>query len=178
MSQRNQRGRGFRGLAADGADHVAVGVVRNLDRAVSVPLADDRDVDAGGDLEARGEVPDLVQGDPRRPVAVDELLDAVALERLALDLLAKAPDQRPEDAFAVYERLLPFLPQTGTPPVHPSPDLDGLPDPTLLYRRPNAPLRRLSTATPPPTPVTPIPPAIVPGTRIRGRGSPVRRPSG
>ncbi|MEO3777956.1 serine/threonine-protein kinase [Micromonospora sp. B11E3] len=66
-----------------------------------------------------------------------------AVERLVLELTAKNPERRPADAYDVYERLLPFLPPPGAPPPaggeqHPA----GMPDPTLLYRRPNAPRPR------------------------------------
>ncbi|MCO8307301.1 serine/threonine-protein kinase [Streptomyces sp. RKCA744] len=88
------------------------------------------------------------------------------LEALVLDLLAKAPEQRPADAYAVYERLSPHLPQPGsaadpvvfTDVIH----TDGgspttLPDPTVVYRQPNAPLRRATTPTPSPEPTAPGP---------------------
>ncbi|ACU34916.1 serine/threonine protein kinase [Actinosynnema mirum DSM 43827] len=66
------------------------------------------------------------------------------LELLTLDLLAKSSKHRPANAYEVYERLLAFLPLPGSAP----PSVDdaaipiGAPDPTLLYRRPNAPLQR------------------------------------
>lgn len=65
-----------------------------------------------------------------------------AIERLALELLAKAPEQRPADAYEVYERLLPFLPLPGPNPLPAEAGLAGMPDPTLLYRRPNSPRPR------------------------------------
>ncbi|MEU6265897.1 serine/threonine-protein kinase [Saccharopolyspora shandongensis] len=68
------------------------------------------------------------------------------LERLVLDLLAKIPEQRPADAYAVYERLLPFLPTPGSPPESSSTVPSDGPDPTLMFRRPNAPRRRADTA--------------------------------
>lgn len=37
-----------------------------------------------------------------------------AVEQLVLDLLGKQPEQRPSDALAVHQRLLPFLPQPGS----------------------------------------------------------------
>ncbi|TDB95697.1 serine/threonine-protein kinase [Actinomadura sp. 7K534] len=77
------------------------------------------------------------------------------LEELVLALLAKKPEQRPADAYAVYERLLPFLPSPGSPALPTSPRLGEMPDPTLLYRQPNAPRRRTSRQQPPvPTPPT------------------------
>ncbi len=63
------------------------------------------------------------------------------LDRLVLDLLAKDPEQRPGDAADVYERLLPLLPPPGSA-VGPSDGrLSGVPDPTVIFRRPNPPLR-------------------------------------
>ncbi|MHB9859333.1 serine/threonine-protein kinase [Streptomyces sp. YIM S03343] len=86
------------------------------------------------------------------------------LEALTLDLLAKAPEQRPADAYAVYERLSPHLPQPGSV-ADPVAFTDGgspavVPDPTVVYRQPNAPLRRTTTPAPPPGPSAPVP---VPG---------------
>jgi serine/threonine protein kinase len=89
------------------------------------------------------------------------------LERLVLDLLEKAPEQRPVDA---YERLLPFLPQPGSAPSVADPVPDGIPDPTLLYRRPNSPRRRPEPPAEPPVPANVGPaaqPAAVPPTQVR-----------
>ncbi|MCP2255172.1 Serine/threonine protein kinase [Prauserella aidingensis] len=61
------------------------------------------------------------------------------LDRLVLDLLAKAPTGRPADAAEVYERLLPLLPTLGAAPDAAGAVSDGMPDPTLVFRRPNAP---------------------------------------
>ncbi|MGW6625396.1 protein kinase domain-containing protein [Nocardia sp. NPDC055002] len=78
------------------------------------------------------------------PVPPRELRDDVPLEldSLVLDLLAKTPEQRPADAAEVYERLLPLLPVAGMqqPPV--GGYLSGFPDPTRIFRHPNAPLRQ------------------------------------
>ncbi|MFE2043775.1 protein kinase [Streptomyces sp. NPDC059477] len=86
------------------------------------------------------------------------------LEALTLDLLSKAPEQRPADAYAVYERLSPHLPPPGSaadPLALVGGDAaSGVPDPTLVYRQPNAPLRR--TAAPASSPEPPVP-APVPG---------------
>ncbi|MET7821627.1 serine/threonine-protein kinase [Micromonospora zamorensis] len=65
-----------------------------------------------------------------------------ALEGLVLELTAKVPEQRPPDAYDVYERLLPFLPAPGTQPPTSGDAPSGVPDPTVLYRRPNAPRPR------------------------------------
>ncbi|WP_308340938.1 serine/threonine-protein kinase [Streptomyces sp. JJ36] len=82
-----------------------------------------------------------------------------ALERLTLDLLAKAPEQRPADAYEVYERLLPFLPPPGSEPPAAERAPADAPDPTLLYRRPNAPRPRPGT---PPTAVEPATAGLAP----------------
>jgi tetratricopeptide (TPR) repeat protein len=80
-----------------------------------------------------------------------------ALEQLVLELLAKAPEQRPADAYDVYERLLPFLPLPGSHPPATEQGPIGMPDPTLLYRRPNSPRPRPETP-----PVVPVPTLVVP----------------
>ncbi|MFE6600335.1 protein kinase [Streptomyces albidoflavus] len=75
----------------------------------------------------------------------------VKLERLVLDLLEKNPDDRPTDAHAVHDRLVPHLPSpgSGTAPRGPS----GLADPTLPYRTPLAPKGRPAVrAVPAPPP--------------------------
>ncbi|PPJ22163.1 serine/threonine protein kinase [Nocardia nova] len=77
------------------------------------------------------------------PAAPRELRGEIPaeLDRLVLDLLAKEPEQRPAAAADVYERLLPLLPRTEST-VGPSDGyLPGVPDPTAIFRRPNAPLR-------------------------------------
>ncbi|MFF4419087.1 protein kinase [Streptosporangium sp. NPDC001559] len=61
------------------------------------------------------------------------------LEKLVLELLAKKPEQRPSDAYAAYVSLLPFLPPPGSPAPQGGPQFAGCPDPTQMYRRPNAP---------------------------------------
>ncbi|WP_055481323.1 serine/threonine-protein kinase [Sphaerimonospora mesophila] len=96
------------------------------------------------------------------------------LEKLVLQLLAKKPEQRPGDAYAVYEGLLPFLPPPGATAPQGGPELAGCPDPTHMYRRPNAP-------RPPDVPAsTPSPrPAPRPGatldTRLRAAIADVER---
>lgn len=75
-----------------------------------------------------------------------------AIEELVLELLAKAPEDRPAEAYDVYERLLPFLPLPGSAPPVTVPPFGTVPDPTLVYRRPNAPRRR-----PEPAPMVPAP---------------------
>ncbi|MVO90776.1 protein kinase [Streptomyces sp. p1417] len=79
----------------------------------------------------------------------------VELERLVLDLLEKNPDDRPADAHAVHDRLVPHLPSPGTAPRGPS----GLADPTRPYRAPLAPKSRLGLRTEP-GPARPAPPAL------------------
>ncbi|GLY24437.1 serine/threonine-protein kinase [Micromonospora sp. NBRC 101691] len=92
-----------------------------------------------------------------------------AVERLVLDLTAKRPEQRPDDAYEVYERLLPFLPLPGAAPPATHRPGTGVPDPTLLYRRPNAPRPR--TDPPPGSAAAPAvdsqPPDAVAGTALR-----------
>ncbi|WP_157734711.1 serine/threonine-protein kinase [Actinopolyspora erythraea] len=74
------------------------------------------------------------------------------LERLVLDLLAKNPQQRPEDAREVYRRLLPYLPAPED-----SASVIDSGDPTAPYRHPHAPRssrrRPESTETPGEVPV-------------------------
>ncbi|MEU4477731.1 protein kinase [Micromonospora sp. NPDC023966] len=65
-----------------------------------------------------------------------------SVEQLVLELAAKSPEQRPRDAYDVYERLLPFLPPPGAAPPPAEQLPAGIPDPTLLYRRPNSPRPR------------------------------------
>lgn len=64
-------------------------------------------------------------------------------------LLAKNPDDRPEDAEAVYNALAPFLPEAltaGKAVPEPGPAVPS--DPTLMYRRPNAPRPQTRTSVP------------------------------
>ena len=89
------------------------------------------------------------------------------LEELVLDLLAKTPEQRPADAYAVYERLLPFLPSPSSPPFTTSRRLGAMPDPTLLYRQPNAPRRRTRRPSPVPAPPTVVETPTTPPTQLR-----------
>lgn len=84
------------------------------------------------------------------------------LEALTLELLAKAPEQRPSDAYAVYERLVPHLPLPGAGGGSPAlTDIDqapaGVADPTVVYRQPNAPLRRTAASTHAVEPTPPVP---------------------
>ena len=101
------------------------------------------------------------------------------LERLVLDLLAKAPEQRPSSAGEVFDRLVPFLPGpaggagsgpdsgpglgsgTGTGNPDSRAAAAGMPDPTRPYRQPTAPRRE---------PEQPVPPRVIP--RSAGPGMP------
>lgn len=65
------------------------------------------------------------------------------LEALVLSLLAKAPEDRPTDAYDVYDRLLPFLPLPGTRVPTGAAEPSAVPDPTVLFRRPNPPRLRI-----------------------------------
>ncbi|QKW06219.1 protein kinase [Streptomyces sp. NA04227] len=93
------------------------------------------------------------------------------LEALTLDLLAKAPEQRPADAYAVYERLSPHLPPPGSaadPVTLGEGDTQSVaPDPTVVYRQPNAPLRRTTAPTPAPDPSVPVPLPVRADTVLR-----------
>ncbi|WP_255954745.1 serine/threonine-protein kinase [Streptomyces odontomachi] len=93
------------------------------------------------------------------------------LEALTLDLLAKTPEQRPADAYAVYERLSPHLPPPGSATdavvlSHGGSPAD-VPDPTLVYRQPNAPLRRTTPPAPSPEPASSAPIAVRADTALR-----------
>jgi hypothetical protein len=92
-----------------------------------------------------------------------------ALEALVLDLTAKQPEQRPRDAYEVYDRLLPFLPEAGTRPPAVGLEAAGVPDPTRLYRQPNAPRPRTVTGAPDQAapPSAPSPSAAL-ATELRG----------
>ncbi|MEV6502402.1 serine/threonine-protein kinase [Streptomyces prunicolor] len=93
------------------------------------------------------------------------------LEALTLDLLAKVPEQRPADAYAVYERLSPHLPQPGSAAEPVALTHDGspseVPDPTVVYRQPNAPLRRATVPAPSPEPTAPVPVPARADTELR-----------
>jgi tRNA A-37 threonylcarbamoyl transferase component Bud32 len=94
------------------------------------------------------------------PTPVRELRPDVPaeLEALVLDLLAKVPEERPADAYEVYERLAPHLPVPGATERYPVGDAApaGTPDPTVVYRRPNAPLRPTATALVAPEAAPPV----------------------
>jgi eukaryotic-like serine/threonine-protein kinase len=69
------------------------------------------------------------------------------VERLVLDLLEKAPEERPASAQATFDRLAPLLPVPGESPSGPV----GVPDPTRPYRHPLAPRRATPSPPSPPT---------------------------
>ncbi|AUS78391.1 serine/threonine protein kinase [Actinoalloteichus sp. AHMU CJ021] len=75
------------------------------------------------------------------PVSLREVCANVPadLDCLVLDLLAKSPTERPADAAEVYKRLLPLLPALGSSPDVSGAVPGGMPDPTLMFRLPNAP---------------------------------------
>ena len=81
------------------------------------------------------------------PVPLREVCADVPTEfdHLVLNLLAKAPTERPADAAEVYERLLPLLPTLGSTPDASRAGPSEMPDPTLVFRRPNAPSSRPDT---------------------------------
>ncbi|WP_433165378.1 serine/threonine-protein kinase [Kribbella sp. CA-247076] len=78
------------------------------------------------------------------------------LERLVLDLLAKHPADRPENAWIVYERLAPLLPAIDRSSADGEQPAGVIPDPTRPYRRPAAPRPR---PTDRPEPSAPVPSA-------------------
>ena len=93
-----------------------------------------------------------------------------ALEQLVLALTSKTPEQRPRDAYETYERLLPFLPVPGSSSLAAERLPAAVPDPTLLYRRPNAPRPRAGAApatAPPDRPVPSRPPTESTPTELR-----------
>ncbi|MFC4562847.1 protein kinase [Nocardiopsis mangrovi] len=101
---------------------------------------------------------------PLRELRADVPLE---LERLVLDLLKKNPEKRPRDAYAVYERLLPFLPVPGSQPPPADGRSLGVPDPTMMYRRPNAPFRGdTSSVVPTSAPADTDQPAVAPETGL------------
>jgi tRNA A-37 threonylcarbamoyl transferase component Bud32 len=107
---------------------------------------------------------------PPRPMRELRADVPAELEGLVLDLLRKNPEQRPVDAYAVYERLLPFLPVPGSPVPAADERPLGLPDPTVMYCRPNAPHPRPEAAPAVPTPTAGAPvahPAAAPDTQLR-----------
>lgn len=81
-----------------------------------------------------------------------------AIEQLVLDLLEKAPEDRPPTAQEVFDRLVPFLPTPG--PRAPGGSDGAVPDPTWPYRQPLAPRRQ---AAAPPRVVAP--PSSAPRSR-------------
>ncbi|SEG25919.1 Serine/threonine protein kinase [Thermomonospora echinospora] len=103
---------------------------------------------------------------PRPP---HELRDGIPadLEYLVLELLKKSPEHRPQDAYAVYERLLPFLPAPGSSLPMVEGQLLNVPDPTHMFRRPNAPHPRPTPAPPAVTAATAVDPNVFPATGLR-----------
>ena len=85
------------------------------------------------------------------PTPLRELVPGVPaeLEQLVMDLLAKRPTDRPDSAWSVYDRLVPFLPKTDLSGTDPEPPRGALPDPTRPYRSPGAPRPRPGVARPP-----------------------------
>ncbi|MGP3953892.1 hypothetical protein [Streptomyces sp. 7N604] len=71
----------------------------------------------------------------------------------------------------MYERLLPHLPLPGSGDTAAftdgSPEPTGLPDPTVVYRQPNAPLRRAPAPVPSSEPTAPAPAPVRADTALR-----------
>ncbi|MDG4789212.1 protein kinase [Micromonospora sp. WMMD1102] len=85
-----------------------------------------------------------------------------AVERLVLDLLEKAPEDRPVSAQEVFGRLSPFLPAPSAPAAswtgQPDGDPEATADPTRPYRHPLAPRRLVAPpGVPRPVPSAPSP---------------------
>ncbi|MGI5523186.1 protein kinase domain-containing protein [Micromonospora sp. CA-259024] len=82
------------------------------------------------------------------------------IEQLVLDLLEKAPEDRPASAQEVFDRLAPFLPVPGAPRAgagnYGGALAEDRPDPTRPYRHPLAPRRPMA---PQPGPQRTSPPA-------------------
>ncbi|MDH6144017.1 MULTISPECIES: serine/threonine-protein kinase [Kitasatospora] len=70
------------------------------------------------------------------------------LEALVLDLLAKAPADRPADAQQVFGRLRPLLPATEPEPPRP---YGTVPDPTVPFRHPQHPVPEPTSSQPVPS---------------------------
>lgn len=102
-----------------------------------------------------------------QPRPLHELRDDIpaGLESLVLELLRKSPEHRPPDAYAVYERLLPFLPAPGSSLPRVKGRLLNVPDPTHVFRRPNAPRPRPEPVSPAVT-ATAVDPNMSPATGL------------
>lgn len=109
-------------------------------------------------FDAEEEIALMYQHLEKPPTRLRELDPQVPgeLEQLVLDLLAKRAGDRPESAWAVYDRLVPFLPKTDVRGADGEQPAGVIPDPTRPYRRPAAPRPRPS---PRPRGVVSAPPA-------------------
>ena len=97
-----------------------------------------------------------LEDDPQPLRELDPEIPA-ELERLVLDLLAKHPGDRPENAWAVYDRLAPLLPAIDRSTPDGEQPAGAVPDPTRPYRRPAAPRPRPVDR---PEPAAPEAPAV------------------
>ncbi|MEU8224753.1 serine/threonine-protein kinase [Kribbella sp. NPDC048915] len=85
------------------------------------------------------------------------------VERLVVELLAKHPGDRPENAWAVYDRLAPLLPAIDRSTPDGEQPAGVVPDPTRPYRRPAAPRPRpvyRPESAVPTEPMVPAAPAV------------------
>jgi tetratricopeptide (TPR) repeat protein len=82
-----------------------------------------------------------LEDDPQPLRELDPAIPA-ELERLVIDLLAKHPGDRPDSAWAVYDRLAPLLPAIDRSTPDGEQPAGAVPDPTRPYRRPAAPRPR------------------------------------
>jgi serine/threonine protein kinase len=98
----------------------------------------------GRAFDAEDEIALMYQHLEAAPTPLRQIVPEVPadLERLVLDLLAKRPGDRPADAWAVYDRLAPFLPLMDLKAADQEQPIGSVPDPTRPYRSPNAPRPR------------------------------------
>jgi hypothetical protein len=102
-------------------------------------------------FDAEDEIALMYQHLDAAPTPLRQLVPEVPaeLEELVLELLAKQSADRPESAWAVYDRLVPFLPASEPTSADQELPVGAIPDPTRPYRRPGAPRPRPRAITVP-----------------------------
>ncbi|GAA1554657.1 serine/threonine protein kinase PkaE [Kribbella sancticallisti] len=100
-------------------------------------------------FDATEEIALMYQHLEKPPTPLRELEAGIPadLERLVLDLLAKNASDRPESAWAAYDRLVPLLPPADSLASDTEQPAGVIPDPTRPFRRPAAPRPRPSMLT-------------------------------